>query len=263
MDTLLFEKLIRLGLQKNEACVYLSTLEMGEGSIMSISKACNLNRTTCYDILVRLCMCGIINRSLKNKKRIYIAEPPFRLHQYLQSKKRQAEQRLEELEQCLPDLKALYKTNSKPVIKFAEGQKAMEQMYYHKLDSKSTIYSVLNQKNVDIFGEMGAHQSIERYKRGIKEKVLAVKNSKGIGWYKKIYEGNKRRQENTEYRWIEDDEHYKTGGEISIFDDKVNVILSNPEENVAFEIQSQTFADFLKMLFEFSWLHGKKTMDNQ
>lgn len=257
MDTLLFEKLIRLGLQKNEARVYLSTLEMGEGSIMAISKACNLNRTTCYDILVRLCMYGIINRSVKNKKRIYTAEPPSQLRHYLQGKKRQAEQRLEELEQCLPSLKALYKTSSKPVIKFAEGQKAMEQMYYRKLDSKSTIYSVLNQKNVDTFGEMGTYQSIERYKRGIKEKVLAVENSKGVDWYEKIYGSNKKRRENTEYRWIKDNEHYKTGGEISIFDDKVNVILSNPEENVAFEIQSQTFADYLKMLFEFSWRHGK------
>lgn len=258
MDTLLFEKLIQLGLQKNEARVYLATLEMGEGSIMAISKACNLNRTTCYDILVRLCLYGIINRSVKNKKRIYIAESPSRLRHYLQSKKRQAEQRLEELEQCLPDLKALYKTNLKPVIRFAEGQKAMEQMYYHKLDSKSTIYSVLNQRNVDAFGEMGAYQSAERYKRGIKEKVLAVENNKGVDWYKKIYGNNKKRRENTEYRWIKDDERYKTGGEISIFDDKVNVILSNPEENVAFEIQSQTFADFLKMLFEFSWLYGGK-----
>lgn len=258
MNTLLFEKLIRLGLKKNEVLVYLSTLEMGEGSIMAISKACNLNRTTCYDILVRLCMSGIISRSVKNKKRIYFAESPFRLRYYLQGKKRQAEQRLEELEQCLPELKALHKTSTKPVIKFVEGKKAMEQMYYHKLDSKSTIYSVLNQRNVDTFGEMGAHQSIERYKRGIKEKVLAVENSKGVDWYKKIYGSNKKRRENTEYRWIKDSELYKTGGEISIFDDNVNVILSNPEENVAFEIQSQTFADFLKMLFEFSWLHGEK-----
>lgn len=257
MNTSLFEKLIQLGLQKNEALVYLSILEMGEGSVTAISKACNMNRTTGYDILVRLCLYGIVDRSVKSKKRVYIAEPPIRLRYYLEGKKRQAEQRLEGLEDCMSDLKALHNTSLKPVIRFAEGQKAMEQMYYHKLDSKSTIYSILNQKNIDVFGEMGAHQSMERYKRGIKEKVLAVENKIGIDWYKKIYGGNKKRRENTEYRWMKDDKRYKTGGEISIFDDKVNVLLSNPEENVAFEIESQSFANSLKLIFEMAWEKAK------
>lgn len=256
MNNKLLEKIIDLGLQKNEALVYLSLLEMGEGSVTTISKACNLNRTTGYDILLRLCLYGIVNRIIKSKKKIYIAEPPIRLRYYLESKKRRAEERLDGLEEFMPDLKALYKTSLKPVILFAEGKEAMEKMYYHKLETKGPILSILNQKNVNSFGDMGAHQSLERFKRGIKEKVLAAKDKKGVDWYNKIYGKNKKRRENTEYRWVDSKEKSESGGEISIFDDKVNVILSNPEENVAFEIQSQTFADLLEMVFEVAW--GKK-----
>jgi len=52
---------------------------------------------------------------------------------------------------------------------------------------------------------------------------------------------------------IEKDNKYSTAGEIIIFDDKVIGILSKPEESVAFEIQGQTFADFLKIVFEMAW----------
>ena len=65
--------------------------------------------------------------------------------------------------------------------------------------------------------------------------------------------GKKDRQKNTEYRWIDKDERYSTAGEVVIFDDKVIGILSQPEESVAFEIQGQTFADFLKIVFEMAW----------
>lgn len=259
MDIKLLEKLKQLGLPDNEAMIYLAVLELGQGTVTEISKAATLNRTTGYDILERLCIQGIISRSKTGKKRIYVAETPARLSQFLENKKRQTERRLKELENFLPDLQALHKTELKPVIKFAEGKKEMEQMYYHKLNAKKTIYSILNlKKYAEFFDEMGTYQSQERFKKGIKEKILAVENDTAKWWYNKTYKGNKKKQKNTEYLWIKDDAKYKTAGEISIFDDKVIGILSKPSENVAFEIQSQTFADFLKMTFEMAWKQAEK-----
>lgn len=216
-----------------------------------------MNRTTGYDILERLCLYGIINRSTAGKKKTYIAEPPFRLRQFLENRKKQSERWLEELKNFLPDLQSLYKTELKPVIKFAEGKKAMRETYLHVLDAKSEVYSILNLKGyAEVFDEPGTYQSMERYKKGIKEKVLAIDSDTAREWYNKTYKNNKRRQENTEYRWLKWDKRYSTAGEVNIFDDKVIGVLSKPSENVAFEIQSQTFADFLKIIFEMAW---KKT----
>ena len=48
-----FEKLTSLGLQDNEARVYLALLELGRGNVTEVSKAAGLNRTSGYDILER------------------------------------------------------------------------------------------------------------------------------------------------------------------------------------------------------------------
>jgi len=253
------DKLMELGLQPNEAVIYMALLELGKGTVAQISYKANLNRTTGYDILERLCLHGLANRtSIGGKKRTYLAEPPHRLRQYLENKKRSAERRLEELKDVLPDLQSLYKTDLKPTIKFAQGKKEMENIYNHVLDAKSTIYSILNLKNYsEIFDEMGAYTSRERFKKGIKEKVLALKNDVSTAWYEKIYGKKPERQKNTEYRWLENMNKFSTAGEIMIFDDKVIGILSKPTENVAFEIQSQTYADFLKIVFELAWEKAK------
>lgn len=258
MDIKLIEKIQKLGLQANEAKVYLASLELGRGTVTQISKASELNRTTGYDILERLALYGIINRSKAGNKRIYIAAPPSSLSRYLEQKKRQAEQKIQELNKVMPDLQARHKTELKPAIRFAEGKKEMEKLYFNVLESKSTVYSILNLKNyAEIFDEMGTHQSKERDRLGIKENVLCVKNEKSDWWYNKTYKDKKSKM--TEYRWVPDDPKYDTGGEINIFDDKVIGLLSKPSENVAFEIQSKTFADFLKMTFEMAWTQAKES----
>lgn len=260
MDIKLLEKLKQLGLQDNEAKIYLAVLELGQGTVTEISKAAKLNRTTGYDILERLCVQGIMTRSKADKKRIYVAESPARLTHFLENKRRQAERRLKELENLLPDLQALHKTELKPVIKFAEGLEEMKKMFLHVLDAKSEVYSILNCKQyAEFFDEVGRYQSMERHKRKIKEKVISVKNKDVEWWYDKTYKKLGRdKEEYTEYRWVPDDEKYSTAGEINIFDDKVIGILAKPSENIAFEIQSQTFADFLKMTFEMAWKQAEK-----
>lgn len=241
-------------MQENEVRVYLALLELGRGTVSQISKSAGLNRTTGYDVLERLCVYGIAGRTPVAKKITYIAEPPTRLRQFLETKKRKMEKYLEEFGEVMPELLALYKTDLKPVIKFGAGKEEMENIYKHVLDSKSEVYSILNLKGyAEVFDELGAYQEQERFRRRIKEKVLAIKSDTALAWYKKIYSANKLKQANTEYRWLERDPKKFPVGEINIFDDTVIVMLSKPGENVAFEIKSQSFADFLKIVFEMAW----------
>lgn len=245
------------GLQPNEIKAYLALLELNKGTVTQISKLAELNRTTGYDVLERLCLHGLVGRVLTGKKINYVSEPPSRLKQFLENKKSRMEKYLADFSDVLPELQSIYKTDLKPIIKFAEGKKEMENIYKHVLSSKSTIYSILNLKGyAEIFDELGAYQSNERFRRGIKEKVLAIKSDKALAWYNKIYANNKRKQENTEYRWLEREPKSLPVGEINIFDDAVIIMLSKPGENVAFEIKSQSFADFLKIIFEMAWLHA-------
>ncbi|HAT03577.1 MAG TPA: hypothetical protein DCS29_02245 [Candidatus Magasanikbacteria bacterium] len=254
MHVKLIKHLVDLGFQENESRIYLAILELGSGTVTDISKVAGLNRTTGYDILERLCLYGMVHRSVTGKKRIYAAEPLSRLGHFLENKKKQAERRLEDLKHVLPDLQSVHKTELKPVIKFAEGTDAMQNLYLNILDAKSTIYSILNLKNyAETFHEFGDYQLAERMKRGIKQKCLTIDTDMSRWWYDKTYKGNKKREENTQYRWLPWDGRYSTGGEIMIFDDKVIGMLSRASENVAFEITSQTVSDFLKIIFEMAW----------
>jgi sugar-specific transcriptional regulator TrmB len=254
MQTVNLENLRKLGLQPNEAAIYLALLELGSGTVTEISHKAALNRTTGYDVLERLCLHGIASRVTTGKKKVYTAESPARLRQFLENKKQVAERRLEDLKTLLPDLQSLYKTELKPTIKFAEGKEQMEKIYNDALETKGPIYSILNLKNyAEFFDETGAKQSAERAKRGIKEKVLSIKNNTALAWHEKTYKGKKKLQAHTEYKWIEQKKEHSTAGEVNIFDDKVIIMLSRPDENAAFEIQSQTFADFLKIVFERAW----------
>jgi sugar-specific transcriptional regulator TrmB len=256
MSELLIKQLENAGLQPNEAKVYLALLGLGRGRVTDISKAAHLNRTTGYDILERLCLYGVVDRGIEGKKKIYLSESPFRMQQFLESRKKQAERRLEELKKFLPDLQSLYKTDLKPSIRFAEGIQAMKNMYLHVLDAKGTVYSILNLKNyAEVFDEFGLYQAVERNKRNIAEKVLAVKSDVGLWWY------NKKLRKTTEYRWLEGTYKDSMSGEVLIFDDKVISMLSKPTENMVFEIQSQTFADFLKIIFEMAWSKAGKSGD--
>ena len=186
MELSLNERLEKLGLLPNEAKVYVALLELGKGAVTDISKAAKLNRTTGYDILERLCLRGVANRALTGKTKIYTAEPPYHLRQYLENKRQQAEFRLRELGSVFPDLQALFKSDLKPMVKFGQGKEEMINLYLHVLTAKSEVYSILNLKNyAEMFDEVGARQSRERTKLKIKEKVLKisrdVKIKKNIG----------------------------------------------------------------------------------
>lgn len=254
MNEHILEELKIFGLQENEVKVYLALLEVGRSTVSQISKVAKLNRTTGYDVLERLCIYGIVSRTPVAKKKMYTPEPPSRLRQFLEAKKNRMEKHLKELEDVLPDLQSLYKTDLKPMIKFGEGKDEMENIYKHVLTAKSTVYSILNLKGyAEVFDELGTYQEQERYRRKIKEKVLAIKSDTATKWYNKTYKGKKLKQTVTEYRWIEKDPKKFPVGEINVFDDIVIVMLSKPGENVAFEIKSQSFADFLKIVFEMAW----------
>jgi sugar-specific transcriptional regulator TrmB len=259
MNNLNIEKLVKLGLQINEAKTYLALLEIGKGTITQISNLSKLNRTTGYDILERLGQYGLITRSKIGNKQIYVSEPPSRLKQFLENKKASAERRLESVGGLISELESLHKKESKPVIKFFEGREGIQNIYLHTLESQSTIYSILDlDQYLPEFQNFGDQYVKERTKKGIKEKVLVQKNEKGLEFYNKIYSKSKHRREFTEYRWLDPKKNFSPATEVNIYDDKVIGVLVKPGENVAFEIQSKSFANSFRLLFELAWEQAEK-----
>lgn len=262
MTPLLVEQLKTLGLNANEARVYLALLEKGKGTVTDIAHAAKLNRTTGYDILERLALYGLANRAIAEggkNKRVYTAEPPSRLNQFLLNKKHAIEQRLNKLPDLLPDLQSLYKTTLKPTIKFFEGRDGIKNIYWHTLQAKSAIYSILDLSDyLPEFDQFGKEYVRERARLGIYEKVLVVRNNAAEEFYTTTYVGKKRHQKYTEYRWLEHEVPFSPAAEVNIYDDMVMGVLVKPGENMAFEIESASFANSLKIIFEIAWERSKQ-----
>jgi len=262
MDYKIAEQLQGLGLHLNEAKIYMALLELGQATVSDISKAAQLNRTTGYDILERLALFGLANRTtLGGKKTMYIAEPPYRLKQYLENKKHQAERRLAEVGEIIPELQNFYKKENKPTIKFFEGRDGIKNIYWHTLESKSTIYSILDLSAYFFFPnyfQFGQDYVTERLKLGVKEKVLAIKNEGGLDFYHGVYNQIPEPQKFTEYRWLEKKFPFMPAAEVNIYDDVVMGLLVKPGENMAFEIKNSSFANSLKIIFELAWEQAEK-----
>ncbi len=260
MNYKITENLEKLGLQKNEATIYLALLELGKGTVTAISHLAGLNRTTGYDVLERLALYGLASRAGSDTKtKHYSAEPPQRLKQYLENKKTQAEQRLARADETLSDLLGLYKKETKPIIKFFEGREGIKNIYLHTLEAKSTILSILD-LNVYLpeYDQFGKDYIRERSRKNVKEKVLVLKNQAGLDYYNAVYKKNKAFQKITEYRWLDKQFPFVPAAEVNIYDDIVMGVLVKPGENAAFEIQNPSFANSLKIIFEVAWEQGKK-----
>jgi sugar-specific transcriptional regulator TrmB len=126
------EKLLQIlkdiGLEENEASVYLSALSLGPTTILKISKISNLKRTTVYGIVESLQNKGLMRIDLQGLKQLYTAESPEKLDIILENKKR-------EFSSKLPDFMALYKLKGgESSIKYYSGLRSMKQIYLETLN---------------------------------------------------------------------------------------------------------------------------------
>lgn len=128
MGNRLYKNLIDLGLNKNEAEVYLTLLSLGETSILGISKACLVKRTTVYSVIESLKKMGLVRTHQNGFKRRYVAEDPKQLYKIF-DKKRQ------ELKNNLSEFSALYNNPGEGgIIKHYEGIEAVKNVFDSVLD---------------------------------------------------------------------------------------------------------------------------------
>ena len=119
----LLKNLTQIGLEENQAKVYLSCLQLGTSPVLNIAKDSSLKRPTVYLILDDLEAMGLVNKIKKNKKTLYQAKPPDNLVESLSEK-------LNLAKNSLSALKAIHNLDpEKPNIKIAEGVNGVRNVY--------------------------------------------------------------------------------------------------------------------------------------
>jgi len=125
---MLTEILTGLGLTDNEARVYFAALALGPATILKISRAAEVKRTTVYSVIEALKQRGLVTIELRGLKQLYVAENPEKLESMLEEKK-------ERLQAVLPEFSALYNLKKgEGIIKYYEGLEAVKSTYEQLLN---------------------------------------------------------------------------------------------------------------------------------
>ena len=137
-------QLKHIGLSENEAKVYLAMLELGPSPVLEIASKAGINRPTAYAQIETLKKMGLISMQTKGKKQLYIAEDPDQLEFLIDREKKDLEQKREELNAVLPDLKAMFDlAGEKPVVRYFEGKEGLLKIQEEFLKVKNkTIYAL-------------------------------------------------------------------------------------------------------------------------
>jgi HTH-type transcriptional regulator, sugar sensing transcriptional regulator len=117
-------ELLKLGISKKEAEVYLAALQLGESTVQQIAKKAEINRTTAYTHIKNLIARGLINTNEKFGRQVYVAEKPEKLHLYYDRLFQEVKSKREVVDNVLPQLELLYSlAANKPSVRlFAKSE---------------------------------------------------------------------------------------------------------------------------------------------
>lgn len=131
------EVLIELGLNRNEARVYLSLLDIGPSIISRISDHSKIHRSNVYEIITKLSDKGLVSSIVKDDEKIYEAAHPSNLMNLIKEKEII-------LNNILPELELKHKlAESKSEVKIYEGLASARNAMEHMLAKGAPI---------DVFG---------------------------------------------------------------------------------------------------------------
>jgi sugar-specific transcriptional regulator TrmB len=119
----LTETLKELGLTENEAEIYFNSLSLGPSTILKITRATGIKRTTVYSVVDSLKQKGLMNIQVEGFKKKFVAEDPQKLEQVLEARKNR-------FRNFLPEFSALYNLQGgESFIKYYEGLPAIQGVY--------------------------------------------------------------------------------------------------------------------------------------
>lgn len=237
-----------LGLDRTQAKAYLATLEIGEALPKQIADRTGISRATLYLSFPELEQRGILVPFQKGKRRLFKAQNPDELLQSLK-------ENVNDLEQSLPDLQAIYQTNSiKPRVQYYDGIEGVKKLYQETLKDKGGIiraFQRISNIHPEIQKYLASYYSPERVRREIEARniVSDQSNDKIMPAGKKLFREN---------RFI-DPNKFPFMFEGLIFGSKVGFANFEAGSQLgAIIVDSEEIAKSVRSLFDFAWQFAER-----
>ena len=245
MDSTDLEK---LGLNRNEAIVYLGLIKKGQASAAELVKTLGIHRNIVYDNIEKLIEKGLVSYINEGNKKKFIAKNPESIIEFLDSKKVNIDKEIKVAKTLIPEIDKLLSIKKiEQEASLFRGVKGIKKILIDIL--KSNEYWVIGVSNasIEILGEtFWKNFNIKRRSKRIKEHLLFNNGFKNVvNIISNSYSNHKvLPKELTQVT------------EIMFFHNKVAVIVYS-KEPIAVLIENPDVFITFKQQFEFLWRLSK------
>lgn len=259
---MIVENLLQFGLDDKEISVYLSLISLGPSPVRLIAKKGKINRGTTYDILKSLVKLGLVSYykqyGKEDKRQYFVAEPPQKLLDAIENKKRNLETLKLHINKSLPELESLYeKSGAKPVAKYYEGREGIKTILQDVLSTmKNALQPPLNlrggkgelSKTYYVYSSADIRDYLYKVYPDFNQDRIAARIANRVIAFGKGGElaGLDER------KWM--DRQHSSPTYILIYGSKVAMIsVTASKEPIGVVIEDQALYQTQKMIFEFNW----------
>ncbi|HEX9721891.1 MAG TPA: helix-turn-helix domain-containing protein [Candidatus Paceibacterota bacterium] len=131
------QELKKLDFADKEVKVYLAGLELGPVPVQKLAREAGVVRPTTYEILKPLMAKGLFVETIHGKKRLFAAQPPEKILQFLRKQKREIEEKERELIRIIAALESKYYSGERGGISVFHGEEG-SRMLEEKISFAST-----------------------------------------------------------------------------------------------------------------------------
>jgi len=249
-DFPLQNNLMAMGFSEKEATVYISSLELGKGTVSQIARKAAINRTTAYHILGSLVNKGLVVISGKEPKQEYVAEPPEKIINMFNNYIKTNENYIKEAKELIPKLKSIHNVRGRPQIRFYEGKEGVKQVYEDTLTSHEAIRAFAHvEDNNEALPQYFPDYFFRRAAKKIPIRAIFVDSPDA----RELIKFDKVQMRETA---LVPEKDYAFSPEINIYDNKI--MIASWREELGITIESQEIARAMKKIFELAWKEAKR-----
>jgi HTH-type transcriptional regulator, sugar sensing transcriptional regulator len=240
---ILEEKLNKAGLNDKEGKIYKALVQGGKVTVIKLTKATGIKRTTIYHCLDNLMEKGLVNQIEKDSHKYYYAEDPEISFKALLKEKE------ETIKNLIPDLKNIFGTGLyQPEIRIYRNTSGIRKILEEVIATKEPVARYyLSEANLE---DMAGADFVDDF---VKRRIASGVKSLALRSFKYKPEREKdttHAKQLREVRFIPENIIIKPY--ICIYDDKMAMI-STKEEKLGFIVQSHEFAEAQKAIFDMIW----------
>ncbi len=240
----------KIGLSKQEAKVYISTLKLGVAKASQIAHKSNVKREASYYILKMLEEKGFVSEVIKSGVKYYSAVQPKRILEIIEEERQQKSETIKEI---LPELESLQKVAlSHPKIEFYEGEAGLKTAASIMTQKDNlTIYCYVSEGILHLTPHFHPLFRMRRKERNIKLKVISEETSFIIE--------NLKKKDKEELRETRFNNEVIKNIDVSfyILPEGIIILKANKKEQQGIYIKDPATALLQKHIFEIIWKISK------